>query len=66
MTNKEMILNELNNDIKKLAELLIRIEDNTGWDEISTYSYITSDNNVFIDDYECALRHEIEWLNSKK
>ena len=69
MTNKEKILNELSNDVKKLAELLITCKDITGWDEIPTYEYVTSDETAFSENeydeyaYEEAVNHEIEWLN---
>ena len=69
MTNKEKILNELENNVEWLAKLLIGCRDITGWDEIPTYRYITSDGTIFDDD-KCwnaekeALEHEIEWLNT--
>ena len=63
MTNKEKVLNELNNDIEKLARLLIRYKDITGWDELPNFEYITSDEETF-DEFEMAVKHEIEWLNT--
>ena len=56
-------------NVEKLAKLLIGCRDITGWDEIPTYRYITSDGVIFDDD-KCwnaekeALEHEIEWLNA--
>ena len=64
MTNKDKILNELCNDIEKLARILIICRDNIGWDEIISTIYITSDKLEFEDDYEAALKHEIDWLNT--
>lgn len=66
MTNKEKVLNDLRFNDEKLANLLISIRDNTGWDEIPSFIYITSDGVEFEDEYKEALKHEIEWLNSKK
>ena len=69
MTNKEKILNELENNVERLAKLLIDCRDITGWDEIPTYRYITSDGTTF-DSNVCynaekeALDHEIEWLKA--
>lgn len=69
MTNKEKILNELENNVERLAKLLIDCRDITGWDEIPTYKYITSDGANFDSDtcYNAekeALDHEIEWLKA--
>lgn len=64
MTNKDKILNELRSDVEKLAKILITCRDNSGWDDISSTMYITSDGLEFEDDFEEALRHEIEWLNT--
>ena len=69
MTNKEKILNELENNVERLAKLLIDCIDITGWDEIPTYKYITSDGATFDSDvcYNAekeALDHEIEWLKA--
>lgn len=43
MTNSENIIKELSNDIRKLATMLIETRDNTGWDEIPSTIFITSD-----------------------
>lgn len=70
MTNKEKVLNELNNDVEKLTGLLIKCKNITGWDEMPTYEYVTSDGTVFSENeydkyaYEEAVNHEIEWLNA--
>ena len=70
MINKEKILNELKNNVERLAKLLIDCRDITGWDEIPMYEYVTSDGTVFSESYcdkyayEEAVKHEIEWLNS--
>lgn len=70
MINKEKILNELDNDVEKLARLLITCREITGWDETPTFEYITSDGASFDDDsyvnaFREALQHEIMWLNAK-
>lgn len=70
MTNKEKMLKELDNNVEKLAKLLINCKDITGWDEIPIYQYITSDGTIFdngssVNAFEEAVKHEIEWLNSK-
>ena len=64
MTNKEYILNDLSNNVEKLARMLIDCKDITGWDEIPDFEYTTSDGQKFYE-FEYALRHEIEWLNAK-
>lgn len=70
MTNREKVLNELNNNVEKFARFLIKCNDVTGWDEIPTYEYVTSDGTVFSENdydkyaYEEAVKHEIEWLNA--
>ena len=69
MTNKEKILSELKNNVERLAKLLIDCKDITGWDEIPTYRYTTSDGTTF-DSNTCynaekeALDYEIEWLKA--
>lgn len=67
---RDVALNELSKDIEKLAKLLVTCRDITGWDEIPTYEYITSDGTKFDDDsyvdvFHEAVEYEIKWLNAK-
>ena len=64
MTNKKKVLNQLSNDVEKLAKLLIRYKDVTGWDELPSFEYLTSDEQTF-EELKMAVNHEIEWLNAK-
>ena len=69
MSNKENVLNDLGNNVEKLAKLLITCRDITGLDEMPTYEYTTSDGSTFDDDsynnaFDEAVKHEIEWLNA--